>query len=167
MLKAQNGPPGTCRGSSKSTILKTLIEGFPGGSVVKNPPANEGDTGSIPGLGRSPMLQGSQAHGPQPLSLCSGAQEPHCWAHVSQLLSPYATTTEVCVPWSPCSTTKKPPPWEALTLQLESSPCSPQLEKACAHQWRPQHSQTLNKLIKMFKNPEWAVKTYSSLINSW
>ena len=28
--------------------------GFPGGSVVKNLPANEGDTGSIPGLGRSP-----------------------------------------------------------------------------------------------------------------
>ena len=32
-------------------------EGFPGGSVVKNPPANSGDTGdtgSISGLGRSP-----------------------------------------------------------------------------------------------------------------
>ena len=28
--------------------------GFPGGSVVKNPPANVGDTGSVPGLGRSP-----------------------------------------------------------------------------------------------------------------
>ena len=28
--------------------------GFPGGSVVKNLPANAGDTGSIPGLGRSP-----------------------------------------------------------------------------------------------------------------
>ena len=27
--------------------------GFPGGAVVKNPPANAGDTGSIPGLGRS------------------------------------------------------------------------------------------------------------------
>ena len=27
--------------------------GFPGGSVVKNPPANAGDTGLIPGLGRS------------------------------------------------------------------------------------------------------------------
>ena len=29
-------------------------EGFPGGSVVKHPSANAGDTGSIPGLGRSP-----------------------------------------------------------------------------------------------------------------
>ena len=28
--------------------------GFPGSSVVKNPPANEGDAGLIPGLGRSP-----------------------------------------------------------------------------------------------------------------
>ena len=28
--------------------------GFPGGSVVKNPPANAGDVGSIPGWGRSP-----------------------------------------------------------------------------------------------------------------
>ena len=28
--------------------------GFPGCSVVKNPPANAGDVGSIPGLGRSP-----------------------------------------------------------------------------------------------------------------
>jgi len=30
-----------------------LSKGFPGGSVVKNPPANAGDAGSIPGLGRS------------------------------------------------------------------------------------------------------------------
>ena len=44
-------------------ILKLLknracqLLSFPGGSVVKNPPANEGDTrdtGFIPGLGRSP-----------------------------------------------------------------------------------------------------------------
>ena len=30
------------------------VWGFPGGSVVKNPPANVGDMGSIPGLGISP-----------------------------------------------------------------------------------------------------------------
>ena len=30
---------------------------FPGGAVVKNPPANAGDTGSSPDLGRSHMLQ--------------------------------------------------------------------------------------------------------------
>ena len=28
--------------------------GFPGGSLIKNPPANAGDMGLIPGLGRSP-----------------------------------------------------------------------------------------------------------------
>ena len=32
----------------------TIAEGFRGGSVVKNLPANAGDVGSIPGLGRSP-----------------------------------------------------------------------------------------------------------------
>ena len=32
-------------------------QGFPGGSVVKNPPANAGDPGSIPALGRSHMVQ--------------------------------------------------------------------------------------------------------------
>ena len=31
-----------------------LQTSFPGGSVVKNPPANAGDADSIPGLGRSP-----------------------------------------------------------------------------------------------------------------
>ena len=31
-----------------------LFLGFPGGSVVKNLPADAGDVGSIPGLARSP-----------------------------------------------------------------------------------------------------------------
>ena len=31
-----------------------MKECFPGGSVVKSPPANAGDMGLIPGLGRSP-----------------------------------------------------------------------------------------------------------------
>ena len=35
-------------------ISKKLLRGFPGGSVVKNLPANAGDLGSIPGSGRSP-----------------------------------------------------------------------------------------------------------------
>ena len=29
-------------------------QGFPGGTAVKNPPANAGDSGSVPGWGRSP-----------------------------------------------------------------------------------------------------------------
>ena len=32
-----------------------IAEGFPGGAVVENLPANAGDTGSSPGLGRSHM----------------------------------------------------------------------------------------------------------------
>ena len=37
--------------------MNSIPLGFPGGSVVMNPPANAGDTGDagmIPGLGRSP-----------------------------------------------------------------------------------------------------------------
>ena len=38
-----------------SPLCMILTDGFPGGSVVKNPPTNAGgrDTGSIPGLERS------------------------------------------------------------------------------------------------------------------
>ena len=42
--------------------------GFPGGSGVKNPPANAGDVGLIPDPGRSHMLRSSQACGPSPCS---------------------------------------------------------------------------------------------------
>ena len=35
-----------------------LLRGFPGGPVDKNPPANAGDTGLIPGPGRFHMLRG-------------------------------------------------------------------------------------------------------------
>ena len=35
---------------------KAYIQGFSGGSLVKNPPANAVDTGLIPGPGRSYML---------------------------------------------------------------------------------------------------------------
>ena len=39
-------------------LLKTIgIRDFPGGTVVKNPPANAGDTGSSPGPGRSHVPQ--------------------------------------------------------------------------------------------------------------
>ena len=61
--------------------VKSQMEGFPGGSVVKNLPAIAGDMGWMPCLGRSPVPHISQACGPQPLCLCSRAWEP-------QLLSP-------------------------------------------------------------------------------
>ena len=38
-------------------IIKVNLLGFPGGAVVKNPPANAGDRGSSPGPGRSHMPQ--------------------------------------------------------------------------------------------------------------
>ena len=64
---------------------------LPGGTVVKNPPANAGDAGSSPGLGRSHMPRSNEARAPQLLSLSSRAREP-------QLLSPHATATEARVP---------------------------------------------------------------------
>ncbi|KAJ8792258.1 hypothetical protein J1605_019950 [Eschrichtius robustus] len=56
--------------------LKGKIPGFPGGAVVKNPPANAGDTGLSPGLGRSHVLRSNEAHAPQLLSLRSRARAP-------------------------------------------------------------------------------------------
>ena len=38
-----------------ATHIQKFNKGFPGGAVVKNPPANAGDTGLIPGPGRSHM----------------------------------------------------------------------------------------------------------------
>ena len=64
--------------------------GFSGGAVVKNPPANAGDTGSSPGPGRSHTPWSNEARVPL-LSLHSRARQP-------QLLSPSATTTEARVP---------------------------------------------------------------------
>ena len=43
--------------SIKMSKKKQKLRGFPGGPVVKNPPANAGDTGSSPGPGRSYMPQ--------------------------------------------------------------------------------------------------------------
>ena len=82
-------------GSEKNT-------GFPGGAVVKNPPANAGDTGSSPGPGRFHMPWSNKAHVPQLLSLRSRAREP-------QLLSPHATTTEARTPRACAPQQEKPP----------------------------------------------------------
>ena len=51
--------------------------GFPGGSVVKNPPANAGDAGSIPGPGRSHMLQSNRA--PEPQVSSPGTASTEAW----------------------------------------------------------------------------------------
>ena len=45
--------------------FKELSRGFPGGAVVKNPPANAGDRGSSPGPGVSHMTRSNEARVPQ------------------------------------------------------------------------------------------------------
>ena len=40
---------------TESSKKKKFRQGFPGGAVVENLPANAGDMGSSPGLGRSHM----------------------------------------------------------------------------------------------------------------
>ena len=57
--------------------------------MVKNPPSNEGDVGSIPGRGsKIPHAAGQ-------LSLHDATTEPMCSrAHVPQLVSPHAATKD-------------------------------------------------------------------------
>ena len=68
-------------------------------AVVKNPAANAGDTGSIPGPGGSQVPQSNKGREPQLPNLCSRAREP-------QPPSPGAAATESRATWSPCSTTR-------------------------------------------------------------
>ena len=84
--------------------------GFPGGAVVKNLPANAGDTGSSPGLGRSHMPRSDWAHEPQLLSLCV---------------------------WSLCSATREAMIVRGPCTAMKSGPRLPQLEKALAQKRRP------------------------------
>ena len=61
-----------------------MLQGFPGGSVVKNLPANAGDAGylgSIPGLGRSPKKD--VAHPLQDSCLANSMDRGTWWATVS------------------------------------------------------------------------------------
>ena len=83
--------------------------------MVKNPPANAGDTGSIPGPGRSHMPRSNQARAPQLLSLRSRARE-------SQLLSLHVTAAEAHVPRARAPQQEKPPQWEARTPQRRVAP---------------------------------------------
>ena len=78
--------------------------------MVKNLPANTGDTGLIPGLGRSHIPRSKKAPVPQLLSLRSRAREP-------QILSPRATTTEALMPRGHTLQQEKTPQLEARTPQ--------------------------------------------------
>ena len=84
--------------------------GFPGGAVVENLPANAGDTGSSPGLGRSHMSRSKWAHEPQLLSLRV---------------------------WSLCSTTREVTIVRGPHTAMKSGPRLPKLEKALARKRRP------------------------------
>ena len=92
------------------SLLKKTDRGFPGVAVVENLPANAGDTGSSPGLGRSHMRRSNWAHEPQLLSL-----------HV----------------WSLCSATREATTMRGPRTTMKSGPCLPQLEKALAQKRRP------------------------------
>ena len=94
-------------------------EGFPGGAVVENPPANAGDTGSSPGLGRSHMLRSNWAHEPQLLSL-------RVW--------------NLCSAMGEAATERGP------RTAMKSGPRLPQLEKAHAQKRRPNTAK--NKINK-------------------
>ena len=80
---------------------------FKCGPVVKNSPANTGDTGLIPGPGRFP--------------------------HAIELLSLCATTTEAQVSRAHAPQQEKQPQWEAHTTQRKSSPHSPSTRGKPAH----------------------------------
>ena len=109
------------------------MEGFPGGSVVKNLPASAGDMGLIPDPGRSHMLQSNKACAPQLLGLCRSAQEP-------QLLKPHPLKS-VLHDRRHCSENSVHHNW--------NSPCSPQLEKIPGSNKDPAESTgKINKIIK-------------------
>ena len=68
-----------------NNVTEKMGQGFPGGSMVKNLPAN-GDVGSTSAPRRSHTLWGNEGHSPQLLGLCSRAWE-------SKLLKPVCPRT--------------------------------------------------------------------------
>ena len=101
----------------KQNVKIYIFRGFPGGAVVENLPANAGDTGSSPGLGRSHMLRSNWAREPQLLSLRV---------------------------WSLCSATGEAAMVRGPRTVMKSGPHLPQLEKALAQKRRP--NTAVNKL---------------------
>ena len=84
--------------------------GFPGGAVVESLPADAGDTGSSPGLGRSHVPRSSWVREPQLLSLRV---------------------------WSLCSAIREATIVRGPRTAMKSGPRSPQLEKALAQKRKP------------------------------
>ena len=76
-------------------LIKTWLRDFPGDPVVKNPPSNAGDVGSIPGWGtKIPHAMGQLSlQATTCLSLCASTREPACCKLQSPCaLVPIATT---------------------------------------------------------------------------
>ena len=74
------------------TLLPHMVPlGFPGGSVVKNPPANAGEVGSVSGLGRSPggghsnspVILPGESQGQKSLVGSTGS---HSWLRLSTVI---------------------------------------------------------------------------------
>ena len=84
MLKKQKFPPNFSLLPRDDHLLKNFWD-FPGGPVVKYPPANAGDMGSIPGQGTK------IPHAAEQLSRCAATTEPmrlNQRAHVPQTTEP-------------------------------------------------------------------------------
>ena len=61
-----------------------MCKGFPGGSVVENPPANAGDMVSVPGSGRSP---GVGKGNPLQCSCLGNAMDRGAWQATVHMVS--------------------------------------------------------------------------------
>ena len=120
-------------------VLLRVLKGFPGGSVVKNPPANEGDWGSCLAPG-DPTCPGATKPLGHNYKAC--AQEPRSRNYWSLRPRAHALQQE------------RPPQWEALTPQLESSFHSLKLEKSPSSNEHPSIKKTL------FKKFYWSLKLY-------
>ena len=97
--------------------------GFPGESVVKNPPASAGEDEFLPGLGGLHMQLSNEACVPQPLN-----SRPRTWE--LPLLQP--TCSRARAPQH-----EKPPQWYTCAPQRENKPCSLQLEKSPSNSEEP------------------------------
>ena len=104
-----------------SSHLKIFLGGFPDDSLVKNTPANAGNTSSVSGLGRSHTPWSDYAGAPQLLSLCSGGRNSNYWALEPQLLMPTCLRAHAHQQ-------------EAHAPQPESSPYLSKLKKRCKNE---------------------------------
>ena len=87
------GPlPGSFWRRSLHCVYVSLPMGFPGSSMVKKQPANAGDTGSIPGLGRSP---GRENGCPFWYSCLQNPKDRRTWTQLSTWAYVYTYITQL------------------------------------------------------------------------